>query len=201
MLIEVDRWLIDTSICQFTLIHINQNGEYDMSYQWLQQLVCYVMLCYVCQYVMLKCTLKRKSVLKQHRYKYRGAILAPFRVRGTVLNLFLGENSTPLSIGCQNSTPRGAKLWTAKQHPQGCCFGTLFFLSVLLALRHSDRHPSSVEGCRFFFFANKYTIHFQNSDDTTRFTSGSQFRCSATINGFYLGDRLRSPGLWCWSGN
>ncbi len=38
----------------------------------------------------------------------------------------IATNSTPLSMGCQNSTPRGAKLRTAL----GVLFGHLFFLSV-----------------------------------------------------------------------
>ncbi len=62
--------------------------------------------------------------------------MAPFFLEGCFFSLiimfvlfstfFLCENSTLLSMGYQNSTPRGAKLWTAKQHPQGSCFGTLF---------------------------------------------------------------------------
>ena len=45
----------------------------------------------------------------------RGTILVPLGVGGTVFNLlFVCENRTPLSMGYyQNSTPIGAKLWTA----------------------------------------------------------------------------------------
>ena len=41
-------------------------------------------------------------------------VLVPQGIRGTIFNLFLCENSTPVLMGHRNSTPRSTKLRTAK---------------------------------------------------------------------------------------
>ncbi len=79
------------------------------------------------------CCFAKKKVGNGTLFQKKGTILALlgvlFHAKKKVkncFNLFLCENST-LSMGYQNSTPRGAKLRTAKYHPYRSCFGTLFF--------------------------------------------------------------------------
>ena len=76
---------------------------------------------YIVNYCKLyvKCTLGINSILKRLICRYRGTILVPFRVRGTVCNLFCvktvllyrwGTNTVPLGIpnyGQAKSAPRG----------------------------------------------------------------------------------------------